>query len=90
MTRDDHLATANIGVAVGAFTIAAMMALMQALSRASMELPFRSPSMYYMSVTAHGVLMALVFTTFFIMGLGYAVATRALGRPLPWVGLGWA
>ncbi|MFI5206632.1 MAG: b(o/a)3-type cytochrome-c oxidase subunit 1 [Gemmatimonadales bacterium] len=89
MTRTDRLATANIGVAVGAFTVAAMMAVMQALSRANLELPFRSPQMYYMSVTAHGVLMALVFTTFFIMGLGYVVATRALGRALPWAGLAW-
>ena len=34
--------------------------------------------MYYMSVTAHGTLMALVFTTFFIMGFGYLVAQRTL------------
>ena len=46
------------------------MAMMQAISRANLELPYRSASMYYMSVTAHGILMALVFTTFFIMGLG--------------------
>ena len=26
------------------------------------------PDLFYLSVTAHGVLMALVFTTFFIMG----------------------
>jgi cytochrome c oxidase subunit 1 len=36
--------------------------------------------MYYMSITAHGVLMALVFTTFFIMGFGYAVVHREAGR----------
>jgi cytochrome c oxidase subunit 1 len=90
MTRADRLATANIGVAAFAFTVAAMMAVMQALSRANLDLPFRSPQMYYMSVTAHGVLMALVFTTFFIMGLGYVVATRALNRELPWIGLAWA
>lgn len=89
MTRDDRLATANIGVAVGAFGIAASMAVMQALSRANLDLPFRSARMYYLSMTAHGVLMAIVFTTFFIMGLGYALATRSLNRPLPWLGLGW-
>ena len=38
--------------------------------------------MYYMSVTAHGTLMALVFTTFFIMGFGYVVAEHALGAAL--------
>jgi heme/copper-type cytochrome/quinol oxidase subunit 1 len=36
--------------------------------------------MYYMSVTAHGVLMALVFTTFFIMALGYVIARQEIGR----------
>ena len=30
-------------------------------------------------MTAHGVLMALVFTTFFIMGLGYVMAQENLG-----------
>jgi cytochrome c oxidase subunit 1 len=77
-----RLALWNIGIAVAAFGIAAAMAIMQALSRANMDLPFRSPGMYYMSVTAHGTLMALVFTTFFIMGFGYVVAGQALGAAL--------
>jgi cytochrome c oxidase subunit 1 len=84
-----HLALANIGVAIAAFGIAAGMALMQALSRANLELPFRTADMYYMSVTAHGTLMALVFTTFFIMGFGYVVAERTLERPVPFRGLAW-
>jgi cytochrome c oxidase subunit 1 len=46
--------------------------------------------MYYLSVTAHGVLMAIVFTTFFIMGLGVAFTTRALDRPLKWPKVAWA
>jgi cytochrome c oxidase subunit I len=85
-----RLALAHIGVAVAAFGIAAGMAVMQALSRANLELPFRSASMYYMSVTAHGTLMALVFTTFFIMGFGYVVAAVALKRPLGYRWLAWA
>jgi len=90
MNRADRLPLAHIGVAVTAFGIAACMALMQALSRANLDLPFRSAQIYYLSVTAHGTLMALVFTTFFIMGLGYALAPRALGRPLLHQGLAWA
>ncbi len=90
MIRNRRLATANVGVAVGAFGIATFMALMQALSRASLDLPWRSAKMYYLSVTAHGVLMAIVFTTFFIMGLGVAFTTRALDRPLKWPKVGWA
>ncbi len=90
MTRDDRLSVAHIWVAIAAFGIAAGMALMQALSRASLELPWRSAKLYYLSVTAHGVLMALVFTTFFIMGFGYVTITRSLNRPVDRRGLGWA
>ena len=84
-----RLALAHLGVAIASFGIAAAMAMMQALSRADLDLPFRSPSLYYMSVTAHGTLMALVFTTFFIMGFGYVVAERALERAVPLLRLGW-
>jgi heme/copper-type cytochrome/quinol oxidase subunit 1 len=83
-----RLAVANIAVSVAAFGVAAAMALMQALSRANLDLPFRTADMYYMSVTAHGTLMALVFTTFFIMGFGYVVAERSLGRPVPYRAVG--
>lgn len=89
MRRPAKLAAAHLGVAVGAFGIAAAMAMMQALSRANLDLPFRSASMYYLSVTAHGVLMALVFTTFFIMGFGYVVAAESLGHDLPYPKLAW-
>lgn len=85
-----RLALANIGVAVAALGIAAAMAIMQALSRANLDLPFRSAGLYYMSVTAHGVLMALVFTTFFIMGLGYALAHQLLGTALAMRRTAWA
>jgi cytochrome c oxidase subunit 1 len=69
--------------------VAAAMAVMQALSRADLDLPWRTAKMYYLSVTAHGVLMALVFTTFFIMGLGYVMSERALGRPIELKKLAW-
>jgi cytochrome c oxidase subunit 1 len=82
-----RIALWHIAVAVAAFGVAAFMAVMQAMSRAGTNLPFRSPSIYYMSVTAHGVLMALVFTTFFIMALGYVVAAASLQRPLVGEGL---
>jgi cytochrome c oxidase subunit 1 len=90
MIHQRSLATANIGVGLGAFGIATFMALMQALSRANLDLPFRSPQIYYLSVTAHGVLMALVFTTFVIMGMGVAFTTSSLQRPLRAPGAAWA
>src|SRR5881296_3785184 len=88
-TRTSRLALANLWVAIVAFGVASAMALMQALSRAALELPWRSAKMYYLSVTAHGTLMALVFTTFFIMAFGYVVAERTLGRSVPHKGLAW-
>ncbi len=90
MSRADRLPYAHIWVAILAFGGAAAMAFMQALSRAGLPLPYRDEQMYYLSVTAHGVLMALVFTTFFIMGFGYVVAGRTLGRPVRGTGVAWA
>src|SRR5262249_17965552 len=48
-----------------------------------------TPGQYFISVTAHGVSMAYVMTTFFIMGFGYFVAVTALARPLPGKAWGW-
>ncbi|MGH7521579.1 MAG: b(o/a)3-type cytochrome-c oxidase subunit 1 [Gemmatimonadales bacterium] len=89
MTRGDRLSLAHLWVAIGAFGVASAMAFMQALSRASLDLPWRSARMYYLSVTAHGVLMALVFTTFFIMAFGYVVVTRTLEQEPPSLKLAW-
>jgi len=87
-TSTNRLILAHIWVAVLAFGVAASMALMQALSRANLTLPGRTARMYYMSVTAHGILMAIVFTTFFIMALGYAVVQRENGT-IRWPRLAW-
>jgi cytochrome c oxidase subunit 1 len=80
---------ANFWVSISAFAVGAAMAVMQAISRADLDLPWRTAKMYYLSVTAHGVLMALVFTTFFIMGLGYVISERALGRPIELKKFAW-
>lgn len=87
MTPVMRLVLANFWIAVTAFALGSMMAVMQALARAGVDLPFGSARMYYLSVTAHGVLLALVFTTFFIMSMGYLVAETTLGRV---VGQAWA
>ncbi len=80
MSGRHTLAASHVGVAVAAFGVASAMGAMQALSIADIQFPYRSESLYYIALTAHGVLMALVFTTFFIMGLGYALAQESLGR----------
>ena len=90
MTRSDRLSLAHLWVAILAFGAASAMAFMQALSRASLDLPWRSAKMYYLSVTAHGVLMALVFTTFFIMAFGYVVVSRTLDQEPTGMTLAWA
>jgi cytochrome c oxidase subunit 1 len=80
MSHSHRLAGANFAVAIAAFGLAAVLGLVQALTIAGVALPGLTPDLYYLSVTAHGVLMALVFTTFFIMGLGYLIARERLGR----------
>lgn len=47
-------------------------------------------SYYYQALTLHGVLNALVFTTFFIMGVSMFVVQRSLDRPLKSMRLAWA
>jgi cytochrome c oxidase subunit 1 len=46
-------------------------------------------SYYYQALTVHGVLNALVFTTFFIVGFSYFVTQRSLQRPLASMGAAW-
>ena len=80
MTKRHTLALVHLGVAVAAFAVASAMGVLQGLSVADVNFPQRNEGLYYLSVTAHGVLMALVFTTFFIMALGYVFAEESLGR----------
>ena len=46
-------------------------------------------SYYYQAVTVHGVMNALFFTTFFIVGFTYFVTQRSLQRAIKSVTLGW-
>lgn len=87
MTPAVRLVLAHLWVAIAAFAVGSLMAVMQALARAGVELPFGTARLYYLSMTAHGVLLALVFTTFFIMALGYVVVETTLGRI---AGMRWA
>jgi len=89
MTNRHTLALTHIGVAIAAFAVASAMGALQGLTVADVNYPLRGESLYYVSVTAHGVLMALVFTTFFIMGLGYVFAEESLGR-ITGRAFGWA
>jgi len=77
--RENRLIIAHIYFATIALMVGASFGLFQALSRASwLHLP--SWFDYYRMLTAHGVLNALVFTTFFICGLATLMVYRAIPR----------
>ncbi|WP_274363384.1 b(o/a)3-type cytochrome-c oxidase subunit 1 [Paenibacillus thermotolerans] len=79
--EDASLVLAHILFAYGAMTIGAIAGLLQGLVRGGMiRLPFGIG--YYQLLTAHGVLMALVFTTYFIIGFLYSAVIRTTGRHL--------
>jgi cytochrome c oxidase subunit I len=89
--NDAALSMAHIYIAFSAFLIGALAGLLQGLVRGGMiQLP--SWLGYYQILTAHGVLLALVFTTYFIFAFLFAGASRTLGqfssglRKLGWIG----
>nr|WP_314003685.1 b(o/a)3-type cytochrome-c oxidase subunit 1 [uncultured Paenibacillus sp.] len=90
--RDSALVLAHVLFAFAALLIGGIAGLLQGLVRGGMvTLPANIG--YYQLLTAHGVLMALIFTTFFIMGFIYAGLAKTLGghlldsaRRLGWAG----
>jgi cytochrome c oxidase subunit 1 len=78
--RENRLVIAHVYVATIALMVGASFGLFQALSRASwLHLPMWFD--YYRMLTAHGVLNAIVFTTFFICGLATLMVYRAVPKP---------
>lgn len=89
---EQRLAGAYLSVALIALFFGVVTGLLQALSHAGINLyPHLSPvvASYYQGLTLHGVMNALVWTTFFICGFLPFIATRALERPLASPGLAW-
>jgi cytochrome c oxidase subunit 1 len=84
----ERLCLAHFWVAFAAFAAAAVLGAWQMWVPSPLGAHIGTPEDYYMSVTAHGVAMAYVLTTFFIMGFGYFVAVTSLDRPLR--GKAWA
>lgn len=88
---DAALSLAHIFFAFAALLLGGVAGVLQGLVRGGMiELPLSIG--YYQLLTAHGVLMALVFTTFFIIGFMYSGITKTLGgKLLPFSRkLGWS
>jgi len=69
-------------VAFGALAVGGLFGLIQALHRTGYFRGFVDSTEYYTVLTGHGVLLALVFTTFFIAGLFVWAVTRSLDRPI--------
>jgi cytochrome c oxidase subunit 1 len=79
MRAENRVVLAHVYTATVAIVAGAAFGLMQALSRtAAIDLPQNFD--YYRMLTLHGVLMALVFTTFFITGLALFVVYRHIPR----------
>lgn len=90
---DNKFILSHLWVAFGAFILACFMGVYQVLERSGFIEALVSPSVYFASVSTHGVLMAFVLTTFFIMGFGYYVAETSLkqpiwNKPIAWAGFG--
>ncbi len=85
------LALSHLWVAFAAFVVACFLGEYQVIERSGFFPSLDSNSVYFASVSTHGVLMAFVLTTFFIMGFGYYIASTSLKQPvwnpkLAWVG----
>ena len=80
MRNVERLCLAHLWVAFAAFLVASLLGAWQMWVRSPLGANIGTPSQYFLSVTAHGVAMAYVLTTFFIMGFGYFVAVTS---PLP-------
>lgn len=89
MRSVERLCLAHLWVAFAAFFVACLLGTWQMWVRSPLGAHVGTPGQYFTSVTAHGVAMAYVLTTFFVMGFGYFVARFALDRPLPWLGWAW-
>lgn len=88
--RDSFLAMAHILFAFVALLLGGIAGLLQGMVRGGM-ITLPGGIGYYQLLTAHGVLMALIFTTFFIIGfLLSGIAKTTGGRLLPAArSMGW-
>jgi cytochrome c oxidase subunit 1 len=87
-----RLTGAYLTVALVALFAGVVTGLFQALSTAGMNVYGELMPViksYYHGLSIHGVMNALVWTTFFICGFLQFILTRALARPLAQPGLAW-
>ena len=78
---DTVLVLAHVFFAFGALLLGGVAGVLQGLVRGGM-ITLPAGIGYYQLLTAHGVLMALIFTTYFIIGFLYSGVARTLGGAL--------
>ncbi|GAB7386340.1 b(o/a)3-type cytochrome-c oxidase subunit 1 [Bacillaceae bacterium] len=87
--QDARLSLAHFFVAFLAILLGAVAGVLQGLVRAGM-ITLPGGIGYYQLLTAHGVLMALIFTTYFIIGFLFSGMSKTTGALLPAARrLGW-
>ncbi|MCB0007212.1 MAG: cbb3-type cytochrome c oxidase subunit I, partial [Anaerolineales bacterium] len=92
--RENKIAGWSLGIAMVALFIGGSMGPLQKLEHVGVNWysALRSVGLqsYYQGLTIHGVLNALVWTTFFIVGFFTFIVPRSLNKPLSKPGLNWA
>jgi cytochrome c oxidase subunit I len=88
-TAERKLTLYHLWVAFLAFVVASFLGEYQVLERSGFFSALDSPTVYFASVSTHGVLMGFVLTTFFIMGFGYYIAATSLKQPIWNIKLAW-
>jgi cytochrome c oxidase subunit 1 len=89
--RDAKLVMANMYVVFISLLLGGLAGLLQVLVRSG-KVTLPAGITYYQILTVHGVVLALVLTTFFIMGFHVAVVSKTAGaftnlqRKLGWIG----
>lgn len=87
---ENQMGMTYVATSFACLVVGAVFGVVQALVRAN-AIPIPINPSYYQLLTGHGILMALAFTTFFILGYLINGTARALNAPLPPLGraLGW-
>lgn len=83
-SHTSRLVRVHLWVSFAVFAVAALMGAAQMLARSELTAPAERPETYFISVTAHGTLMAYVLPTLFVMGFGYFVATARGSSAFRW------
>ncbi|MBI2357507.1 MAG: b(o/a)3-type cytochrome-c oxidase subunit 1 [Deltaproteobacteria bacterium] len=86
---DDRLVRWHLFIAFVALAIGGLFGPLQALNRMGISLYPVLGITYYQGLTLHGVLVALVWTTFFICGFLVFVTVRSLDQPLTQRAAAW-